>query len=262
MTDHTQGAEALTRDELLAIADHTLLASDTTPAQLDAFLEAASELGVKRVCISPSLLPVDKRGLEIVTVVGFPSGAHHAEVKAFEAARAVKDGADEIDMVVNLGLVRSGNFAAVQDEVRAVRNATEGHVLKVILETAALSDIEIVLATRAAEGGGADFVKTSTGFHPAGGASVAAVRIMSDTVGGRLGVKASGGVRTAAAVRELYAAGATRFGLSGTAAIAAELDADENGAGDGGGQDPAGAVGASETGGAGAADTAAETGGY
>lgn len=236
MTDETPGGTPLTREELLAIADHTLLASDTTPAQLDDFLQQASELGVKRVCVSPSLLPVNKRGLEIVTVVGFPSGAHHAEVKAFEAARAIADGADEVDMVVNLGLVRAANWAGVEAEVRAVREATKGHVLKVILETATLSDDEIVNASQASERGGADFVKTSTGFHPAGGASVRAVQLMSKTVGGRLGIKASGGVRTAAAVRELAAAGATRFGLSGTAAIAAEI-----GAGEGGGQDPAGA---------------------
>lgn len=254
MTEDQRGAEALTRSELLAIADHTLLASDTTAAVLDTFLDAASELGVKRVCISPSLLPVDKRGLEIVTVVGFPSGAHHAEVKAFEAARAVADGADEIDMVVNLGLVRAGDWVAVEAEVRAVREACAGHVLKVILETAALSDDEIVGACRAAEAGGADFVKTSTGFHAAGGASVHAVRLMAHTVGGRLGIKASGGVRTAAAVRDLAAAGATRFGLSGTSAIAAELAA-----GDGAGQDPAGTA-AAETGtGTG---TGTDTGGY
>lgn len=216
--------DVLTPEHFLEIADHTLLASGTTAEQLDAFLADAADLGVKRVCVSPSLLPAKDRGLEIVTVVGFPSGAHHADIKAAEAARAVGDGAEEIDMVVNLGLVRAGRWDDVALEIRAVRDACPGRVLKVILETASLTDEQIVGACRAAETGGADFVKTSTGFHADGGASVHAVRLMADTVGGRLGIKASGGVRTAAAVRELWNAGATRFGVSGTAAILADWD--------------------------------------
>ena len=113
----------LTPDLFLEIADHTLLSSDTTAAQLDAFLADAESIGVKRVCVLPTLLPVDKRGREIVTVVGFPSGAHKAEVKAAETVQAVADGADEIDMVVNLGLVRAGQRSAVEHEIRAVREA-------------------------------------------------------------------------------------------------------------------------------------------
>ncbi|MBO2990288.1 deoxyribose-phosphate aldolase [Leucobacter tardus] len=222
----TRNPDELTAEHFLEIADHTLLASGTTPDELDAFLADAADLGVKRVCVSPSLLPAKDRGREIVTVVGFPSGAHHADVKAAEATRAIGDGAEEIDMVVNLGLVRAGRWDDVALEVRAVRDACPGRVLKVILETASLTDDQIVGACRAAETGGADFVKTSTGFHADGGASVHAVRLMADTVGGRLGVKASGGVRTAAAVRELWNAGATRFGVSGTAAILAGWDAD------------------------------------
>lgn len=163
--------------------------------------------------------PLRSSPVQIVTVVGFPSGVHAAETKAAEAALAVADGAAEIDMVVNRGLVRAGDWAGVEAEIRAVREVTEGRVLKVILETATLNDAEIVGACRAAEAAGADFVKTSTGFDPAGGASVHAVRLMAETVGGRLGVKASGGIRTAAAVREFWAAGATRFGVSGTAGI-------------------------------------------
>lgn len=215
----------LTAEHFLSIADHTLLAPGTTAAELDAFLATAAEIGVARVCVSASLLPANARGMEIITVVGFPSGAHHASVKAAEAARAVADGAEEIDMVVNRGLVRAGEWVLVEAEIRAVREACPGRVLKVIIESAALSDDEIVGACRAAEAAGADFVKTSTGFDAAGGASVHAVRLMAGTVGGRLGVKASGGIRTAAAVRELWAAGATRFGVSGTAAILAEWDA-------------------------------------
>ncbi|QIM18251.1 deoxyribose-phosphate aldolase [Leucobacter coleopterorum] len=215
----------LTAELFLKIADHTLLAPGTTPAELDAFLVTAADIGVVRVCVSPALLPADAQGAEIVTVVGFPSGAHHTEVKVAETVRAVADGAQEIDMVVNRGLVRAGRWADVEAEIRAVREACQGLVLKVIIESAALSDDEIVGACRAAEAAGADFVKTSTGFDPAGGASVHAVRLMAVTVGDRLGVKASGGIRTATAVRELWAAGATRFGVSGTAAILAEWDA-------------------------------------
>ena len=220
---------ALTTGLFLANADHTLLAPGTTPAELETFLLAARELGVARVCISPTLIeeaagPLRSSPVRVVTVVGFPSGVHAAEVKAAEAAQAVSDGAAEIDMVVNRGLVRAGDWAGVEAEISAVREAATDRVLKVILETAALSDAEIIGACRAAEAAGADFVKTSTGFDPAGGASVHAVRLMADTVGGRLGIKASGGIRTAAAVRELWAAGATRFGVSGTAAILAEWD--------------------------------------
>lgn len=251
-TDPLRSRQPLSAAEFLAIADHTLLAPGTTPDELDGFLRSAAELGVARVCVSPSLLPAHAHGREIVTVVGFPSGVHHAAIKAAEAERAVADGAAEIDMVVNRALVReaaaSGEWSAVSAEIAAVRAACPGRVLKVIIESAALSDAEIVGTCRAAEAAGADFVKTSTGFDPAGGASAHAVRLMAQTVGGRLGVKASGGIRTAAAVRELWAAGATRFGVSGTAAILAEWDASE----------PSGA----ETGGAGADGAQLRTSGY
>lgn len=222
-------AESLTPERFLEIADHTLLAPGTTPAELEAFLDNAVRLGVKRVCVSLSLLPVDARGLEIVAVVGFPSGSHTPAVQAFEAARAVRDGVGEIDMVVDRGLVRAGDWAGVERLIGAVREAAPassgsmhgGTVLKVIIESAALLDEQIVGCCRAAEAAGADYVKTSTGFDPAGGASEHAVRLMAETVGGRLGVKASGGIRSAADVRALWEAGATRFGVSATAAILA-----------------------------------------
>lgn len=226
MTTQTANATptpSLDADAFAQIADHTLLAAGTTRQELDRFLADARELGVARVCVSPSLLPVEKHGLEIVTVVGFPSGAHHAEMKAAEAMRAVRDGADEIDMVMNRALVHARDFAAAEDEVRMVREACAGKILKVILETAELADDEIVGASLAAARGGADFVKTSTGFSSQGGASVHAVSLMSGAVGPAVGVKASGGVRSAEQVQELSQAGATRFGVSGTAAILAEL---------------------------------------
>lgn len=206
-----------------AAADHTLLASDTTAAELQDFLANARELGVRRVCVSPSLLPLSVADIDVVTVVGFPSGAHRADVKAVEAARAVADGASEIDMVINRALVHGGEWAALEAEIREVREACPGRTLKAILETVALSDDEIVESCRAARAAGADFVKTSTGYHPAGGASVHAVRLMAETVGGELGVKASGGIRSVRAATELWSAGATRFGVSATAAILTEF---------------------------------------
>lgn len=225
--------ETLTRDELAQYVDHTLLKPESTDADVAALAEEAAHLGTYSICISPSKLPVALPAgstLKIATVCGFPSGAHHAAVKAAEAAHAVLDGAHEVDMVINLGAVKSGDWAQVQADIAAVR-AAAAHptVLKVIIESAALTDDEIVRACQASEGAGADFVKTSTGFHPAGGASVHAVELMAQTVGGRLGVKASGGVRTAADALAMIAAGATRLGLSGTAAVLDGLDADDAG---------------------------------
>lgn len=216
--------EALTPEHFLEIADHTLLTPGTTRAEFEAFLDSAAKLGVKRVCVSPTLLPVDKRGLEIVTVVGFPTGVHTAAVQAFEAAVAVRDGADEIDMVVDPGRVQAGDWDGLEADIATVRDAVPGVVLKVIIESAGLTDDQIVGCCRAAEAAGADFVKTSTGFSAAGGASEHAVKLMAETVGGRLGVKASGGIRTADTVRTMWAAGATRYGVSATAAIAAAWD--------------------------------------
>ena len=137
-----------------------------------------------------------------------------------EVGDPLLDGADEVDMVIDVGTALAGDVAAVQADIAAVRAAVPApRVLKVIVESAALDDDTLVAVCRAAEAAGADFVKTSTGFHPAGGARVHAVQVMAATVGGRLGIKASGGIRTTAAALELVAAGATRLGLSGSAAV-------------------------------------------
>lgn len=214
-----------TRNELAALIDHTLLKPESTAAEVAALVAQARELGVKAVCVSPSALPLSDTGeLTVATVCGFPSGAHHSEVKAAEASRAVRDGADEVDMVVNLGLVKAGRFDDVEADIRAVKEACGTALLKVIIESAALTDEEIVEVCRRSEAAGADFVKTSTGFHPAGGASAHAVKLMADTVGGRLGVKASGGIRTREAAEEMVQAGATRLGLSGSADILAAYE--------------------------------------
>ncbi|MDG2951251.1 deoxyribose-phosphate aldolase [Exercitatus varius] len=211
------------RNKIAVITDHTLLKPEATESDIRQLIDTAVRLGAYSICISPSLLPVSvPDSLKIATVVGFPSGAMKAEIKAAETARAVADGADEIDMVINLALALTGQFDALEAEIRAVRSACPGKVLKVILETAVLDDETIIAACRAAEAAGADFVKTSTGFHPAGGATVHAVKLMADTVGGRLGVKASGGIRTGADALAMIEAGATRLGLSATAKIVEE----------------------------------------
>jgi len=207
------------------MVDHTLLRTDATHAEVMALVAEATELGVFSVCVSPSMLPVPglPEGLALATVCGFPSGKHTASAKAAEAAESTALGADEIDMVIDIGLLKGGRHRDLVNEIRMVRQ--ESTLLKVIIESAALTDDEIVAACEAALEAGADFVKTSTGFHPAGGASVEAVRLMAATVGDRLGVKASGGIRTYEQAAAMIAAGATRLGLSGTAAILAEAPA-------------------------------------
>ena len=214
-----------TRRDIARMIDHTLLRPEATGAQVAALVAQGAELGVFSVCVSPNQLPIRvPDGLAVTTVCGFPSGAHTSAVKAAEAAGAVALGADEIDMVVDLKLVKEHDFDAVEADIRAVERAVGEGILKVIIESAALSDEEIVACCRAAEHAGADFVKTSTGFHPAGGASAHAVELMRATVGDRLGVKASGGIRTAADALAMVAAGASRLGASATAAILQGLD--------------------------------------
>jgi deoxyribose-phosphate aldolase len=215
----------LTRARLAQYIDHTLLTPEATPADVAELIGEAAGLGVYSVCVSPSRLPVAApAGLKVATVCGFPSGAHHSHIKAAEAALAVSTGADEVDMVINLSFALEHEFEAVESDIRAVRDAVPHAVLKVILETAVLSDEQITRCCRAAERAGADFVKTSTGFHPAGGATVHAVEVMHAAVGGRLGIKASGGIRNTATALAMIGAGATRLGCSASAAVLAGLE--------------------------------------
>ena len=214
-----------TRARLAALVDHTLLKPEATDADVAALVAEATELGVYAVCVSPSMVPVARQagGVRVAAVAGFPSGKHLSEVKAHEAAHAVASGASEIDMVIDVGAALAGDITAVRSDIEAVRAAVPGVVLKVIVESAVLlgraDGRTLTDVCRAAEDAGADFVKTSTGFHPTGGASVRAVALMAETVGGRLGVKASGGIRTAADAVTMLNAGATRLGLSGTRAV-------------------------------------------
>jgi deoxyribose-phosphate aldolase len=220
------------------VIDHTLLAPEATHAQVHAACRDAAAWKVAAVCVSPSFLPLPAAiagelraaGVAVCTVVGFPSGAHATAAKSAEAVLAVQNGADEVDMVVNLGLVRGARWRDIEAEVRVVRDAVDhkargtaggGTVLKLICESGALSDDELREVCRAAVAGGADFVKTSTGFHKSGGATERAVAVMRETVGDGVGVKASGGIRTTGAALAMLAAGATRIGASATREILA-----------------------------------------
>jgi deoxyribose-phosphate aldolase len=221
------------REEVAALVDHTLLKPEATDADVLWLASEAEELEVYAVCVSPSMIPVVRPllslGPTICSVVGFPSGKHLSAVKAQEARLAVEAGAKEIDMVIDVGAAIYGDFDAVHTDVSAVRTAIgEDTILKVIVESAALLELSgeqaLVDACRVADDGGADFVKTSTGFHPCGGASVRAVELMAAAVGPRLEVKASGGIRTAADAVAMLNAGATRLGLSSTRAVLDGLD--------------------------------------
>jgi deoxyribose-phosphate aldolase len=216
------------RESVAALVDHTLLKPEATEADIVTLLQEAEELGVFAVCVSPTMVATAKSfrtsEYEIASVVGFPSGKHLSAIKAEEARLAVSAGADEIDMVIDVGSALEGDFDAVRSDIATVFDAIPSDtVLKVIVESAALialgGEQRLVDVCRIAEDAGAGFVKTSTGFHPSGGASVRAVELMANTVGDRLGVKASGGIRTAEDAIAMLNAGATRLGLSGTRAV-------------------------------------------
>ncbi|HEY9266322.1 MAG TPA: deoxyribose-phosphate aldolase [Mycobacterium sp.] len=215
-----------TRAHVAGLVDHTLLKPEATEADIVGLLTDAAELEVFAVCVSPTLVAAacsPANGPVVASVVGFPSGKHLSEVKAGEARLAAAAGAAEIDMVIDVGMAVAGVLDRVHADIAAVRAAVPQSVLKVIVESAAVLEFsgEPMLGDicRVAEDAGADFVKTSTGFHPSGGASVRAVELMAAAVGNRLGVKASGGIRTAADAVAMLDAGATRLGLSGTRAV-------------------------------------------
>jgi deoxyribose-phosphate aldolase len=215
----------ITRAELAALIDHTLLKPEATPAEVEALCVEAAELEVAAACVSPTMVPVVSafpgRRFAVCTVIGFPSGAHVTGVKAAEATWAHAEGATELDLVVNLGQVKDHDWGGVEDEIADVRSAVSG-TLKVIVESAALSPDELESVCRAAIDGGADFLKTSTGLHPTGGATVEAVTILAAAAGGAgrpVGVKASGGIRDTTTALAMLDAGATRLGCSASRAI-------------------------------------------
>ena len=219
----------MTRRELARLLDHSVLKPEATLADIRSGFDAARALGVGFYCVQPYWVRIAAAALggsdtQVISVVGFPHGCDRADVKARAAAAAVDDGAREIDTVMNFGALRSGEIDDVTADIAAVVRAVPGIPVKVILEAAALDDAQKRLACIVARDAGAAFVKTSTGFHPAGGATVHDVRLMRATVGAGIGVKASGGIRTLDDVRAMLDAGASRIGTSASAAILAALE--------------------------------------
>lgn len=210
------------------LIDHTLLKPDATPEEIRKLCEEALHYGFASVCVNPWNVPqaaelLRGSGVRVTTVVGFPLGATFPQVKIFEAEEAIKAGAAEIDMVINIGALKSGKTEAVEADIRGVVEACHrrGAICKVILETALLTSEEKVRGALAAKSAGADFVKTSTGFGP-GGATPEDVRLIRATVGPEMGVKAAGGVRTLGDLLKLVEAGATRIGSSAGVKIVEE----------------------------------------
>lgn len=196
--------------------DHTMLKADATTQTVKRYCEEAKKYGFASVCVNScqvSLVASELRGTKINTccVVGFPLGAMSTPAKAFEAAQAVKDGANEVDMVINIGGIKDKNWDLVKNDIAAVVKASKPAIVKVILETCLLTDDEKVKACELSEAAGAAFVKTSTGFST-GGATTEDVKLMHKTIGGRLQIKASGGIRTPEFAKELIDAGADRIG--------------------------------------------------
>lgn len=220
----------MTPFELAVLLDHSVLKPESTEHDIRAGAGTVREWSIGFYCVQPCWVRLAAQslrgtGARVVSVVGFPHGNERTEVKAHAAALAAADGATEIDMVQNFGALKSGLDALVAADIEAVVRAVPGIPVKVILETAALTDDQKLLACRFALAAGAAFVKTSTGFHPAGGATVADVRLLRAAVGPDAGVKASGGIRNLADALAMIDAGANRIGTSGSAAILKALDA-------------------------------------
>jgi deoxyribose-phosphate aldolase len=221
--------------DLARYIDHTLLKPEATLEEIDELADEAREYGFASVCVNPTWVKraserLRGSGVKTTAVVGFPLGANTPEIKAMEARRALRDGAREIDMVINIGALKSGDYELVKRDIEKVVDAAHesGALVKVILETAKLTDEEKVMAAALAKEARADFVKTSTGFG-GGGATVFDVALMRETVGPDMGVKASGGVRTAEDAEDMIAAGATRIGASAGVQIVSGTEGEDGG---------------------------------
>ena len=204
--------------EMEKYIDHTILKADATKKEIDRIIEEAREYHFASVCINPYWVSYAKNKLadsdvKVCTVIGFPLGATPSKVKAFETATAIEDGADEVDMVINIGALKDGQYQIVQNDIEAVVKASQGKLVKVIIETCLLKDKEKQMACQLAKNAGADFVKTSTGFST-GGATVEDVALMKSVVSDTLKVKASGGIRDQKTALDMIEAGASRIGTS------------------------------------------------
>ena len=209
--------------DIAAMIDHTLLKATATPDQIKTLCAEAREHGFASVCINPCYVSLAAQELtgskvKVCTVIGFPLGATTSQIKAEEAMLAVEHGADEVDMVINIGAMKAGDYAQVESDIRAVVGSSGNARVKVIIETVYLTDEEKVKATEIVMAAGADFVKTSTGTA-GGGATVEDVRLMKKTVGNTIEIKAAGGVRNLADAKAMIEAGATRIGTSGGVGI-------------------------------------------
>lgn len=221
----------LTKSELASYMDHTLLKADATPEMIDAVVAEARDLGCASVCVNGAWVPRVAAGLAGSTVatcavIGFPLGAGSTAAKVAEASDVVAAGAAEVDMVINIGELKSGDDDAVRDDIAAVAEACHagGAILKVIIECCLLERAEKVRACELSREAGADFVKTSTGFST-GGATVSDVALMREVAGSEMGVKAAGGIRTLRDALAMIEAGANRLGVSAAPAILAEMGA-------------------------------------
>lgn len=218
----------ITKTTMASMIDHTILKASATEEMIKALCQEAIKYNFASVCINPGFVKFAAKELsgtdvKVCTVIGFPLGANSPETKAFEAAKAVEDGAQEIDMVINVGMLKSGNHKYVADEISGVVKASKDALVKVIIETCFLTDEEKVIVCRLAKNAGAHFVKTSTGFGT-GGATAADVALMSKTVGASMGVKASGGIRSLSEALAVIEAGANRIGTSSGVSIIDEMD--------------------------------------
>jgi deoxyribose-phosphate aldolase len=231
MYDILSRKEILLMKEIARMIDHTLLKPETTKEQIEKLCNEAKEYNFASVCVNPTWVKYASELLQgtevkVCTVIGFPLGANTPETKAFETKNAIENGAEEVDMVINIGALKSGNYDLVEEDIRAVVEAAKGKALtKVIIETSLLTEEEKVKACELAVKAGADYVKTSTGFST-GGATVEDVALMRKTVGPDIGVKASGGVRSADDAEKMIEAGATRIGASSGVKIVQGLTSD------------------------------------
>jgi len=219
----------MTKDYALLI-DHTLLKPEATKEQIATLCQEAKKYDFASVCVNPTWVADAAKHLEgaksvVCTVIGFPLGAQTSATKAFETKDAIANGASEIDMVINIGALKSGQLDVVKSDIQAVVDAANGTLVKVIIETCLLTDEEKVVACQLSKEAGADFVKTSTGFST-GGATAADIALMRKTVGPEMGVKASGGVRSLEDLEAMVEAGATRVGASSGVKIMNGLKSD------------------------------------
>mgnify|MGYP000913032433 CR=1 FL=1 len=207
----------MTNQELFSYVDHTLLKPEATPEQIAVLCAEAAEHGTASVCVNGSYVPLAKKLLDgkakVCAVIGFPLGAMSTAAKAFEAAEAVRDGADEIDMVINIGWAKDGRFDAIEEEIRTLKKACGSKILKVIIETCLLTDEEKIKMCEAVTAAGADYIKTSTGFSKAG-ATFDDIRLFSEHIGPNVKMKAAGGISSLDDAEKFLSLGADRLGTS------------------------------------------------